>query len=294
MMQDIINREGKDDSSYSFDINRIRKYKINEIDTSFVTHKISILLIKSGNFKIEVQEIILNLIERDIIIIPENSICIQLDSSKKLEMFIISFTSNFAFKSFIKKDIIGLLYLFIKSTPVRMALNETDFLVMSLIVKLICMLNSETDKNEIQNELQKIGIDLFLYELTYVSNKYRSENNSGFSTIDSLILQFMYLLSNHGIKKHKVNFYAESLCVTAGYLNRIVKQKTGRTIKALIADIIIMEAKKMLSEYEISITVISQNLEFSNVSTFCTFFKKHTSISPSEYRLYKIAEIKNK
>ena len=294
MMQDIINREGKDDSSYSFDINRIRRYKINEMYTSFVTHKISILLIKSGNFKIEVQEIILNLIAHDIIIIPENSICVQLDSSRKLEMYIISFTSGFAFKNFIKKEIIGLLYLFMKRNALLIGLNETHFLLLSLISKLICLVKNESENTDIEKELKKIGIDFFFYELAIVCSKYRTENNLDFSNKDSLILHLLLLLSNKGIKKHTANFYAESLCVTLGYLNKIVKQKTGRTIKALIAEIIIVEAKKMLSEYEVSITIVSQNLEFSNVSAFSTFFKKHTLISPSEYRSYRIAKIKNK
>ena len=294
MIQDFINQESKDVPFHGFDIIRIRKYKINGMNKPFVTHRFSILWIKSGNFKIEVQEIILNLIARDIIIIPENSICIQLDVSRKLEMFIISFTSNFAFDHFIKKDIIGLFYLFMKKHPIKIPLNETDFLVLSLIAKLICTLKNGSGNNKIQNELHKIGIDLFLYELAYICSKYRTENIVDFSSNNSLILRFLLLLSNQGIKKHTATFYAESLCVTPGYLNKVVKQKTGRTIKALIAEIIIVEAKKMLSKYEVSITVISQNLEFSNVSAFCTFFKKHTSISPSEYRSCRISEVKNK
>ncbi|MCI9844544.1 helix-turn-helix domain-containing protein [Flavobacterium pectinovorum] len=289
MIQDFINREDKEASSFGFDINQIRKYKINTLDTSFVTHRFSILLIKSGNFKIEVQEIILNLIASDIIMIPENSICVQMGSSRKLEIFIISFTSNFAFKNFIKKEIIGLLYLFMKRNMHKISLNETDFLVLSLMSRLICILKNESENNGIKSGLMKVGVDFFFYELAIVCSKYENENNLGFSNRDSLILHFLLLLSNKGIKEHTVNFYAESLCVTPGYLNKIVKQKTGRTIKALIAEIIIVEAKKMLRENEVSITGISQKLQFSNISAFCTFFKKHMAISPSEYRSDRIS-----
>lgn len=281
MIRAFINSEFKDNSIDGFDIDVIREYKIYTTeDKTFITDRFSILLIKSGNFKINIQGITIDLVEHDIIIIPEESVCIQLNNCKKLKIFIIAFTSDFAIKNFIKKEIVGLLCLFMQKNAVKVALKDTDFKVLANTVRLICLL-----KNQTKMDLLKMAADFFFYELASVYSNYITSNKIGFSHIDSLVLSFLSLLSNHGTKKHNAKFYAEYLCVTAGYLNKIVKQKTGRTIKALIAEIIIGEAKKMLCEYHMSIVAISQELEFSNVSAFSTFFKKHSSISPSEYRM---------
>ncbi|WP_348823360.1 helix-turn-helix domain-containing protein [Flavobacterium aestuarii] len=82
-----------------------------------------------------------------------------------------------------------------------------------------------------------------------------------------------------------MSFYAGVLFVTSGYLNKIVKQVTGRTAKTLILEAIVVEAKNLLENSQSTVAEIAEELEFSTSSSFSIFFKRHTSLSPSQYRL---------
>lgn len=283
MIQDFINRGHRETASLDFEIALIKEYKINTKET-FVTGRYSILIVNSGILNFRIHEIPLILNAQDMLVLPENLICRQLSGSKNLKLVIVSFTSHFAFKNFIKKEMIGLLYLFMKGKALRITLNEKDFVALTLIGKLIILLSTETRKSRTEREWQKIGIDFLLYELAGIFSGYNAEPNSEFSNKDYLTLRFLSLLGNYFTTQHNAKFYAESLCVTSGYLNKVIKEKTGSTAKKMIAEVIIMEAKRLLAEYKISITEISRQLEFADVAAFTNFFKKYTLLSPSQYR----------
>ena len=143
-----------------------------------------------------------------------------------------------------------------------------------------------------RHPLQQISFNLFLYELRLIYTKYTSDASANFSRKESLIIQFLTILTIHCKKQHSVRFYAGALCITSGHLNKIVKQITGKTVKILIAEAIITEAKKMLEDSQFTIAFIAEELEFSSASSFSIFFKRHTSISPSGYRSNAIDRFK--
>lgn len=51
-----------------------------------------------------------------------------------------------------------------------------------------------------------------------------------------------------------------------------------------ILNLKIEEAKRLLRETQADITALSMKLNFNEVAYFCTFFKKHTGMSPRNYR----------
>ncbi|PTS87824.1 AraC family transcriptional regulator, partial [Flavobacterium sp. HMWF030] len=53
-------------------------------------------------------------------------------------------------------------------------------------------------------------------------------------------------------------------------------------------------AKNLLEDPQFTIAAIAEELEFPTVSLFSRFFKKHASISPSQYRSNTIDEFNNK
>ncbi|PTS95844.1 hypothetical protein DBR27_16760 [Flavobacterium sp. HMWF030] len=97
-------------------------------------------------------------------------------------------------------------------------------------------------------------------------------------------MQFLTILSIHYKKHHHVQFYAGALFITPIYLNRVVKEVTGKSVKLLIIEAIISEAKILLEDGQISLAEIAEEMEFASASIFGIFFKKHTSLSPSDYR----------
>lgn len=277
------------------DIHIIKKYVVKTAaDESFMVKNFSILLIKSGKFKIQVKDITQHLSAHDFVVIPKNSYCTLLEVEDKLQLFLISFSSEFAFQNCLKKELVDAFYFFIGRSSIKITLDERDYIVLSLIYRLIYFVNKDAKNNGLENELQRISFNLFLYELRIIYSKYTSEETLNFTRNESLVIHFLTILTIQCKKQHNVKFYAGSLFITSGYLNKIVKQIMGKTLKTLINEAIIIEAKSQLDDTQSTIEEIAEDLEFSSSSNFSTFFKKHTFITPSEYRSNTIERLKSR
>jgi AraC-like DNA-binding protein len=295
MIKDLINIDLKDLPIEGLDVHIIKKYIVKTAaDESFKVNNFSILLIKSGKFRIRIKEITQHLSAHDFIAIPKNSFCTVLEVQDRLQFYLISFSPEFAFQNCLKKELVEAFYFFIGKSSVKITLEEKDFIVLSLIYKLIYYVNSDAKNNGLERTLQRISFNLFLYELKLIFGKYSSTEKLNFTRKETLAIHFLTLLTIHCKKQHSVKFYAGSLFVTSGHLNKIVKQITGKTVKILIAEAIISEAKNLLDDPQISIASAAEDLEFSTSSSFSNFFKRHTSTSPSEYRSNTIEKSKDR
>lgn len=99
-----------------------------------------------------------------------------------------------------------------------------------------------------------------------------------------LLDNFLTLVESHAMTNRSIRFYADELSVTPRHLSRVILRTSGKTVKQWINDRIILEAKVMLNEPNNSIQQISERLGFPNQSSFGTYFKKSTSVSPLNYR----------
>ena len=82
----------------------------------------------------------------------------------------------------------------------------------------------------------------------------------------------------------RVQDYADKQFLHVNYLSSVISSKTGKSISAWIADKTIAEAKVMLQDPELSIKEIAGRLGFLEAPHFSNYFKKHTLLSPAEYR----------
>ncbi|MBO9732758.1 MAG: helix-turn-helix domain-containing protein [Chitinophaga sp.] len=99
-----------------------------------------------------------------------------------------------------------------------------------------------------------------------------------------LVPRFKKLVSQHFLTKKKVADYAELLGVTPNHLNRTVKEVTGHTASAAIADMLVQEAKAVLRYTDTAISEISYQLNFSDPAGFNRFFREQTGQTPLSYR----------
>lgn len=84
-----------------------------------------------------------------------------------------------------------------------------------------------------------------------------------------------------------VKFYADKLCLTPNYLSGVVKDYTGKTATEWVNEFVILEAKIMLTDSELSIQEIAYQLHFTDQSAFGKYFKQLVGISPKLYRSKK-------
>ncbi|MBY0479448.1 MAG: helix-turn-helix transcriptional regulator [Chitinophagaceae bacterium] len=78
--------------------------------------------------------------------------------------------------------------------------------------------------------------------------------------------------------------FANQLCVHVNSLNRSVKHVTQKTTSELIMQRLLKEAKIMLKHGDWNISEIAYTLGFESPTHFNTFFKKHASLTPSQFR----------
>lgn len=101
---------------------------------------------------------------------------------------------------------------------------------------------------------------------------------------ETIAMDFIHLVSTHFRKERELKFYAAKLFISIKYLSICVKEVTGITPKTLIANILIDEAKLMLINTDLNIAVIADHLNFSDQYAFGKFFKRHTGLSPRNFR----------
>ncbi len=96
--------------------------------------------------------------------------------------------------------------------------------------------------------------------------------------------RFIKLLDEHYIRQKNASFYASELAMTTKHLHRICLSCTGKSTSQLIAERLILEAKRKLVSDPKSIQEIADELGFENYPYFHLFFKKHAGETPKQFR----------
>lgn len=89
---------------------------------------------------------------------------------------------------------------------------------------------------------------------------------------------------NNSIKIKTATEFADQLNVHPNYLNALVKNHTGKTLREHIQDRLLYEAKILLLQTDWDISTISYGLGFSGHAAFTAFFRKKENVSPSVFR----------
>lgn len=78
--------------------------------------------------------------------------------------------------------------------------------------------------------------------------------------------------------------YADLMHITPSYLNTICKENVGKTLGELIHERIILEAKRLFAYTDLSVKEVTNHLGFTDNSYFVRFFKKHTALTPDQFK----------
>lgn len=104
---------------------------------------------------------------------------------------------------------------------------------------------------------------------------------------EKLAYDFSLLVVEYYRTEREVAFYAGKLCITSKYLSMVIKEVSGKAPKEWITEYIILEIKALLRSSNLNIQEIALRTNFSNQSSLARFFKKHTGMSPLQYRVGK-------
>jgi len=288
MIREILNTEIKSIENDGIDVVYIRDYRAkNIVPVPFSVSNFSVLLIKSGKMNIRFHDETNIVNRKDLLVIPFNSICTRLEATDNIQLYLVRTNFDFAFNNCYEKELSDAFSFLMLKSDRKISLQETDFKVLSLIYKLMYVLQNSNDKLEVITKLRRICFNLFIYELKFIHSKYKPDLNLDFSRRESIVIQFLTLLSIHLRKQHHVQFYAGALFITPGHLNKMVKESTGKTAKAFIIEALVNVSKNLLTDSSYSVANIADELEFSSAENFGVFFKRHTGMLPTEFRSNK-------
>lgn len=111
-----------------------------------------------------------------------------------------------------------------------------------------------------------------------------SHTSSSDGIINRYVNRFVKIVAEECYLHHDVEYYADVLCISPNYLNKIVKKYFDVTAKLYIQMKLADEAKRLLAYTFLTIEEISEELNFNTSSYFIRFFKKRTDLTPTQFR----------
>lgn len=136
---------------------------------------------------------------------------------------------------------------------------------------------------------RELIIHLLRYLYLELFNAYQKESTLMSTRKDTrkeeLANKFFGLIMKHFKENKDVAFYADKLCITSKYLTMVIKETSGKSAKDWIVEYIILEIKALLKNTSLNIQEIAVKTNFANQSSLGRFFRKHTGMALSQYRM---------
>jgi len=143
------------------------------------------------------------------------------------------------------------------------------------------------DESEMGNKLSLDMIRVLMVQLfiTIGRLEFEKTNLNVKSNNYTTLRKFLSLIEkNVGILKFPRE-YAELLFITPSHLNVICNELLGKSAGEIIRDRVVLEAKRLMINLDLSISEIGYELNFRDISYFSKFFKKYAGITPEEFRI---------
>lgn len=101
---------------------------------------------------------------------------------------------------------------------------------------------------------------------------------------EDMLNQFITIVRDNYKTERQLSFYSTQMGVTPKYLSTVIKEISGKYATDWINEYILLEAKALLKNSDMTIKEICMGLNFSSVSVFTKYFKQNTGYTPKEYR----------
>jgi AraC family transcriptional regulator, transcriptional activator of pobA len=183
-----------------------------------------------------------------------------LHQQDKEKLFEITFLDNFYTQPFLK----------------------TDEKTWSEIRQTIDLLIAE--KKRVDRSLPIIQ-SLLTILMAQIQRSFNAENKENLNKKYVILFKKLKnLIDQHYKEGLTANDYAEKLFITQHHLNLISKEVTGKTTSELIRSRSILEAKRLLTFTDYSVSEIATELGFFDLSYFAKVFKVETNTSPLSFK----------
>jgi AraC-like DNA-binding protein len=194
-----------------------------------------------------------------------------------------NFTMPIIHDTLIAKKMIGIL----KKRPEPVIKLEED--EMRLLKEIIQRIKNNLKKTDhafqsvlVRNETSNFLMEVFNIYLQKSGAEIKKDKKE--SRKNDILRAFMQLMVKQYKEQHEVAYYAAELCMTPDNLSRSVIAVSGKSPLHWINGALVAEAKTLLRKPDANIKEVADELNFGDQSSFGKFFKKHTGMTPMEFR----------
>lgn len=120
--------------------------------------------------------------------------------------------------------------------------------------------------------------------LLLLKNHSTNENIKSLSRESQIFAEFKQLLEGNFLAFTSVKQFAEKMHLSSKHFSETIKQISGKTPIQYIHEKKIDYAKSLLTQTNMSIKNIADELQFENESYFYTFFKRVSGATPAQFR----------
>lgn len=113
---------------------------------------------------------------------------------------------------------------------------------------------------------------------------FRGRRDFTFEHNKKLVIEIQKYINRNISDNVSLTALSDEFCYNSSYLSRLYKNITGEGLSEYINRVRIENAKKLLKNQELKISVITDLVGFKTPSYFTRFFKKATGYTPQEYR----------
>ena len=286
----MVTYENIHDTLSFYNIDCRQSYYISSVKPIFEFPKVpfrmdnyALCICTSGEVSVEIDHYHYKASAHSILIAAPSTIVKFLETSQDFMMKLLFFDKNFLIKNISNPFIIEKMNLFSQGSYSIVQTNPKDSRVLQ---NLLAYLKKKSRKQgKFTEEIVRTIIFNLLLETAEILDAKHSKDPEKEEGKKYLYLKFNSLIRDYIRQRRTVQFYAEQLCISSKYLIEIIKKSSGKTPHEVIDEALLKEAYVMLGNPELTISEIAFELQFNSASAFGRFFKKHTSVSPSEYRV---------
>lgn len=161
----------------------------------------------------------------------------------------------------------------------HLPLSDTDFPEIRNTIECLLKEHRRADRN---STITQSLLHVLLAQIQRIVDRSDGQTINRKNLI--IYKNFKDLLEEYFAENYSAGFYAQRLNITQHHLNQVIKSVTGNTASEVIRARSILEAKRLLTFSEESVSEIAANLNFFDSSYFSKIFKSDTGQSPIQFR----------
>lgn len=198
-----------------------------------------------------------------------------------MEGYVVNFSDTF-FKSFLLQPDYLDAFSFFDQDSINNVLTVAENVRAEICALFENLLAQPHTASQLRDDMVRVLLLQIFITIERSDSVDRKKN--GAKGKNAVVRNFIRLIDKHYDRLRLPGQYAEMLSVTPNHLNALCKEHVGMQAGELIRNRIVLEAKRLLINLDLTVSEIAYKLNFNDNSYFTRFFRKETGMTPEDFR----------